>query len=326
MNVNKYKGFIHKLALKEISRVKEDNCTLNYTLALLQNKVCEHTMFEVNKVYKDNLKYINELENVVSTKDLFKANNKTIRKLLTASKLIINEELSTLDSAIKRIPNTESYCKYKLQEIRKETVEMLEGVNIFLKELRDGPLDDFDLKGKHILILQGGSGSGKSSLTKWLVSLGVARVITCTTRKPKSQEQDGIDYHFFNSKEELLRHDLIECAPYSGNWYGTRKQDLAEALSKSNVICTVMEEQGARYLKENYTDHVTVISLPIDEETMKANMIKRNDTNEFIEERLHNAKELHEDKEISCADLVVTGNDLESKKEIIYNSIRAYIK
>lgn len=168
---------------------------------------------------------------------------------------------------------------------------------------------------KTIIILQGGSGSGKSSVTRYLTELGIPKVVTCTTRKPKVGEKDKVDYYFYESKEELLATELIECAEYSGNWYGTGVEEINSKLREFNTICTVMEKEGAKKLKEAYPSNVIIISFPIEKEIMKANLEKRQDNKKLIDERLVNADKLHEDVAWDYADYVLTGNNLENKYE-----------
>lgn len=168
---------------------------------------------------------------------------------------------------------------------------------------------------KTIIILQGGSGSGKTSVVKYLIELGIPKVVTCTTRKPKVGERDKVDYYFYENKEEFLATDLIEYAEYSGNLYGTGVGEINSKLKEFDTVCTVMEKEGAKKLKEAYPSNVIIISFPIEKETMRLNLEKRNDDEELILERLENAEKLNENVAWDYADYVLTGNNLATKYE-----------
>lgn len=173
-----------------------------------------------------------------------------------------------------------------------------------------------------IVVFQGGTCSGKTSLCRMLTDRGVPKVITCTTRKPKEGEKDNADYFFKKNKEEFLKTDLIEYQEYSGNLYGTSREEIENKLKDNKVVCTIMESAGAKKLKESYPDNIIVISLPITKDYMLANMIKRHETNEEINRRLSNFKKLNEDKPVDFADYILYGNDLEIKWDRVLSIIK----
>ena len=171
------------------------------------------------------------------------------------------------------------------------------------------------MKDKKIIILQGGSGSGKSTLAEHLKTLGIPRVITCTTREPRAGELDCRDYYFFKDKKAFLANDLLEYAEYSGELYGTLKSEVDRLLATNKAICLILEQKGAKKLREIYPNNVIVISFPISCEDLQHNLIKRGDTSDFIKTRVNTAKFLKEDKALSFADYVIIGNNIESKKK-----------
>ena len=80
-----------------------------------------------------------------------------------------------------------------------------------------------------MIVIVGQSASGKTTLAKeyeeWL---GFKRIVTYTTREPRQNEQDGIDYHFITDKLfERLNADgfFAETAEYNGWKYGSAKKD-----------------------------------------------------------------------------------------------------
>ena len=82
-----------------------------------------------------------------------------------------------------------------------------------------------------LVVITGPSGVGKSTLCDniRLALPGVSRAVTCTTRKPRSGELDGVDYYFLGEEEFLARVDsdeFLENALVHGNHYGVLKSEL----------------------------------------------------------------------------------------------------
>lgn len=174
-------------------------------------------------------------------------------------------------------------------------------------------------KNKLIVVLQGGSGSGKTLLTKMLQQqLNIPRVVTCTTREIKEGELPGVDYYYL-TRDEFLQRDLVEYAEYAGNLYGTDKLAIETLFIDHDVISIILEENGVKKLKDMYPNNVLIVSLPISKDTAEDNMLKRNDPN--IDIRLATISKNKEYLPLDIADIVLTGNDLDTKltklKEVI---------
>lgn len=101
-----------------------------------------------------------------------------------------------------------------------------------------------------ILAVSAPSGTGKTSLCDKLAQEDpdVVRSISVTTRQQRVGEISGRDYHFvsveqFKSMED--RGELLETAQVFGNWYGTPKRPVLDALSKGQVIVMDIDTVGA---------------------------------------------------------------------------------
>lgn len=83
-----------------------------------------------------------------------------------------------------------------------------------------------------MIVLVGESASGKSSIEKYLVdNYGYNKVISYTTRSPRPNEIDGLDYHFISVEEfkELKENGFFaETAVYNNWYYGTAKEDCTD--------------------------------------------------------------------------------------------------
>ncbi len=106
-----------------------------------------------------------------------------------------------------------------------------------------------------LLVLTGTSGSGKTTLCRrFLSEVKIAeRVVTTTTRLPRSGEVDGIDYYFErrdNFLKRLEQHEFLEHAQVYDHFYGVSKAALEKAAGKDLIIC--LDVQGAQTLKASY--------------------------------------------------------------------------
>ena len=106
------------------------------------------------------------------------------------------------------------------------------------------------------IILSGPSGAGKSTLVRlvnqWIPGLQFS--ISCTTRQPRPGEKDGVDYHFTSIPEfeaGKSRGDFLEYANVHGNYYGTPKAPMLEAIKNDQVMLLDIDIQGARQIRKN---------------------------------------------------------------------------
>ncbi len=148
-----------------------------------------------------------------------------------------------------------------------------------------------------VFVITGPSGVGKGTLIEQLL----ARVpelelsISATTREPRPGETNGRDY-FFLTPEEFRRRleagDFLEHASYSGNYYGTLRQEVQERLAQGHSVVLEIEVQGARQVRDSLGDDAVLIFIaPPDEEVLRERLEGRGtDTPEAIEQRLRTAE------------------------------------
>lgn len=151
------------------------------------------------------------------------------------------------------------------------------------------------MKNKTIFCLIGPSGSGKSTIAQELAKIGIPEVISHTTRQPREGEINGIHYHFV-SVDEFDNIEKLEFAIYGNNKYGTSKKEVESKFTISNKIICVIEINGFKQLKENYSNNANIVGIYIktDIETMRERMITRKDSPESIEARINNAIKINE--------------------------------
>ena len=118
-----------------------------------------------------------------------------------------------------------------------------------------------------LFVLSAPSGSGKTSLCEALCAdmPDVVRSISCTTRAPRAQERDGLDYHFINAQqfaERVAAGDFLEWACVHRHRYGTPRQPIDAATAAGKDALLVIDVQGAATLRAAGVDAVHVFVLP----------------------------------------------------------------
>lgn len=122
-------------------------------------------------------------------------------------------------------------------------------------------------KRNKIVIVSGPSGAGKTSICRRLVKkIDAFLSISATTRPKGPEETDGVDYYFL-SKERFQRRIrqgefFMEYAKVFGNYYGTPKQPVTEALHQGKTVILEIDPQGALQVKRIYRDALMIFVLP----------------------------------------------------------------
>lgn len=149
-----------------------------------------------------------------------------------------------------------------------------------------------------MLVLSSPSGAGKTTLTRNLLEQeeNVELSISVTTRARRPSEIDGVHYHFIAKRAfETMRDsgDLLEWAEVHGNYYGTPREAVEQALTSGRDVLFDIDWQGTRQLLEKMRDDVvTIFVLPPSADELKARLERRaEDSAGVIAHRLQNAAE-----------------------------------
>ena len=153
------------------------------------------------------------------------------------------------------------------------------------------------LGGENIMvILSSPSGVGKTTLTKKIQQKYQSFKISVshTTRSPRSNEVDGVDYFFVtHSKFENLikKNEFYEHAKIFGNYYGTLKSNVDEMILKNDIIFDI-DWQGTKQLSKYKNLKLIKIYLITNKDELKKRLVKRNqNTSEEIEKRFNSFDE-----------------------------------
>ena len=145
-----------------------------------------------------------------------------------------------------------------------------------------------------MLVLSSPSGAGKTTLSKKIQQSDNSFEISVshTTRNPRANEVDGVDYHFVTKNEfkNLLKQGLFyEHAEIFGNFYGTSKSSINKITDNNHNVLFDIDWQGSQQLsKFKELRLVKIFILPPSKEELEKRLIARNqDDKEAIKRRMH---------------------------------------
>lgn len=170
-----------------------------------------------------------------------------------------------------------------------------------------------------LFIVSGPSGSGKTTLTKHLIKRfsDLQFAVSCTTRRQRPGEVDGVDYRFVSDKEfeEMIHGNrFAEWAIVHGKRYGTPIEELERAKSSGVDLILDLDVQGARSIRNKYGLGVYIFVVPSSFDILKKRLIQRQSEEKFeIIKRLEDAKK--EMEEIKLYDYIIINDSLDEALE-----------
>jgi len=172
-----------------------------------------------------------------------------------------------------------------------------------------------------VFIISAPSGSGKSTLVEKVRKIvpDIHFSISYTTRPPRGNERNGVEY-FFVSRDEfeqmIRRGEFLEHAEVFGNCYGTAKRFLDDAQRKGHDLLLDIDVQGAAQIKRKLPEAVSIFILPPDRKTLEARLRHRSlDREEVIQRRLVTAsREIEKYREY---DYILINDRLEDSVEAL---------
>ena len=148
----------------------------------------------------------------------------------------------------------------------------------------------------NLFIIAAPSGCGKTSLVKALIerSKNLSVSVSYTTRKARKGEVNGENYHFVSKDtfaHMITNNDFVEYAEVFGNMYGTARSSINEKLSTNIDIILEIDWQGARQVRKNMPDTVSIFILPPSKDALLERLKNRGqDDDEIISKRMENAE------------------------------------
>jgi len=181
----------------------------------------------------------------------------------------------------------------------------------------------------NLFVISAPSGAGKTTLCKELLKhfKEIRFSISHTTRQPRPNETEGIDY-FFTSEEEFLdgikNNTWAEWAKVHGNYYGTSIEFLNDTLSSGSDVLLDIDFQGTMQILKKYPDAITIFIMPPSIEILRSRLQYRGtESDEVIESRIINAEQ-----EISKKNLynyIIINDKLTDSKEELFEIVNKHL-
>lgn len=178
-----------------------------------------------------------------------------------------------------------------------------------------------------MFIISAPSGSGKSTLVGRLLAdvPGLKFSVSYTTRAPRGHERSGESYHFICRSEfekRIALGEFLEHAEVFGNYYGTHRSTLDQAIAEGKDLVLDIDVQGAAQLKDKLPEAITIFVLAPSREILEQRLRARGeDADAIIARRLHDAA--REIRNYCLYDYVVINNDLNESAQTLAGIVRA---
>lgn len=148
-----------------------------------------------------------------------------------------------------------------------------------------------------IILLTAPSGSGKTSIVKYLMKKmpELSFSISATTRLPRENEKDGVDYYFISEekfKDKIQKKEFLEWEMvYEGKYYGTLKSEMTRIWAENKIPVLDIDVQGAIHVQQQYPINTMAlfIQAPSLEELKNRLKGRGSETEETLQARLDKA-------------------------------------
>ncbi len=184
-----------------------------------------------------------------------------------------------------------------------------------------------------IIVFSAPSGSGKSTIINWLMEhkdLNLHFAVSATSRQPRVNEQNGVEYFFF-TPEEFREHieagDFLEYEEvYPGRYYGTLSAEVDKQLDKGENVVIDMDVHGALNIKKYYGDRALLVFVqPPSIEELRQRLIDRGtEIIEIVEERV--AKAAYELSFSPQFDKIVVNKNLDEAEKNTLSLVKEFLE
>ena len=182
-----------------------------------------------------------------------------------------------------------------------------------------------------VIILTAPSGAGKTSITSYLLKslASLSFSVSATTRSPRGNEKDGVEYHFISLAEfegHIYQNDFLEYEMvYEGVYYGTLKSELTRIWNLGKIPVLDIDVKGAIKIQKQLAENcLSIFIMPPSIEVLKQRLENRKtETAENIQMRLDKAA-----YEISFSNqfnVIIQNNDLALACTETENVIRNFL-
>lgn len=182
-----------------------------------------------------------------------------------------------------------------------------------------------------ILIFSAPSGSGKSTLVNYLLTQrnDLEFSVSCTTRAPRGNEQNGKEYYFITPEDfqrrigngEFVEYENV----YAGTFYGTLRSEIERIESKGHHVVFDVDVKGGMHLKQIFGERaLSIFVAPPSVEELRKRLIGRaTDTMDKIEERVNKAE--IEMQDAPNFDITIVNDDLATAEQSLLAKVANFL-
>jgi len=183
-----------------------------------------------------------------------------------------------------------------------------------------------------LIIFSAPSGAGKSTLVRYLLSQGlrIQFSVSATSRQPRGEEKDGVEYYFLTPEEfrkRIANNEFLEYEEvYTDKYYGTLKSEVDRILAEGNNVVFDVDCVGGLNIKKIYGEQaLSIFVMPPSVEVLRERLEKRGtDSPQVIESRL--AKAEYEMSFAPQFDVTVYNDDYDRVKGEVLRLVSDFIQ
>jgi guanylate kinase len=187
------------------------------------------------------------------------------------------------------------------------------------------------MEGK-LVIISAPSGAGKTTIVRHLLESGLklSFSVSATTRQPRGNEMDGVDYFFITVpefKKRIEKEEFVEWEEvYKDNLYGTLKSEIERIWAAGNNVIFDVDVKGGLKLKEKFGNRaIAIFIMPPSVEDLENRLLKRGtESAEKVRMRVEKARE--EMKFAEEFDMVVVNHQLDKAKEESLKLVSSFLE
>lgn len=182
-----------------------------------------------------------------------------------------------------------------------------------------------------VIIFSAPSGSGKTTLVRHCLEVfpELEFSVSCTTRNPRGNEQNGIDYHFISPDEfrqKISENAFVEFEEvYTDKYYGTLKSEVERIWNTGKTVIFDVDVKGGVSLKKYFGDQaLSIFIMPPSIEELERRLVSRaTDDAETIRTRVEKASDEMTFKD--QFDKIVVNNDLDEAKSSVEQLLKNFL-
>lgn len=179
-----------------------------------------------------------------------------------------------------------------------------------------------------LILLTGPSGVGKTTVAQSLLKElpNLERVVTITTREPRPNEKNGVDYYFISRDEfenRIKNGQMFEYDEHYGYFYGNSREELEKIWAKNKIALMVLDLSGVKTVLKTFPKATSIFLIPDTLNNLKQRILQRPMSDEDFRKRWTKATAEMEESTVCTHQMENAENAIENTinkvKSIILN-------